>query len=79
MNNFENFRTGLTRTTYANGYSVSVAFHFGAYADGGKTTAEVAVFDPSGKFYRMDGASDNVIGYCTPDEILAISVKVAAL
>ena len=79
MNAFHNMRDGLTRTVYANGYSVSVAFHKHSYSNGGKTTAEVAVFNPDGDFYRMPGESDDVIGHQTPEQVLALSVKVALL
>jgi len=79
MRAFKNERDGLTCTTFANGFSVSVAFHSGAYCDGGKTTAEVAVFGPDGEFHRMPGENDDVISHQTADQVLAISIRVANL
>lgn len=76
---FENLRDGLVRTTYENGYTVSVAFHSGAYSDNGETTAEVAIFGPDGEFYRLPHDTDDVIGNLSPEGVLAVHLFVARL
>lgn len=58
------------RIPLSNGYSLSVVFGPGAYCDGGKTTAETAVFRPDGKFlYHVTG--DQVEGHQTPAQVFA--------
>ena len=81
------------QVTFANGYKVSVQFgpgryceHYGSFGglidrqrDSGNQTskdAEIAVLGPSG-FVRMDGEDDDVIGYQSPEQMLAIMVKVS--
>jgi len=56
----------------ANGWSVSTQFGKGTYCDGGKTTAEVAIFDPAMEFFPLPGWTDDVKGHVTPDEVWSI-------
>jgi len=54
---------------FKNGYEVSV--QFGSYngCDQGKTTAEVAVFDPEGDFCHLNGRSPDPLFRVTPEEL----------
>ncbi len=74
--------------TFANGYTVSV--QFGKYSYCGNRTfeleaeapdhcvdAEVAAWGPDGKWLKMEG--DDVIGWQTPEQVLAIMNMVAAI
>jgi hypothetical protein len=65
------------RIPLANRYSVSVVFHAGTYSDGGKTTAETAVFRPDGKFLYSHDAGQ-VEGYQTPAQVFATMERVEA-
>jgi len=69
---------GVTQTTYANGYTVSVATHEYAYSDAGFSTAEVAVIGKDGEFFKMPGCEE-VIPFQTPEQVLAIHVAVALM
>lgn len=60
----------VARIPLSNGYVLSVVFHEGTYCDGGKTTAETAVFRPDGEFlYHVTG--DQVEGHQTPAQVFA--------
>lgn len=75
--------------TFANGYSVSVQFGKGNYCERrGRMdevdshackNAEVAAWDKDGKWYKLPDSNDDVIGWQTPEQVLAILVLVAAL
>ena len=72
--------------TFANGYTVSVQFGYGNYCDnrygndGAKSAnAEVAAFKSHGGEWVKLGEHDDVIGYQTPDQVLAIMARIAAL
>jgi len=58
---------------FSNGYGVSIQFAPSPlnYCDGGKTTAEVAVIDPSGDFVKLKPHSDT-IAHCTPERMAEI-------
>jgi hypothetical protein len=53
---------------FNNGYEVSVQFGTYNYSDNGKTTAEVAVFDPEGGLVKL-GEHDEVRGRVTPERV----------
>ena len=72
--------------TMENGYTVSVQWGWGNYIDGGRTmredpesspNAECAVWDASGKFTPPAGWDDDVKGWMTPEEVVALLVEVA--
>lgn len=65
------------KMTFANGYTVSVAFGDGNYGDG-QATAEVGAWDADGNWIRLT-ENDSVIGWQTPDEVLATMNKIAAM
>jgi hypothetical protein len=54
---------------FKNGYEISV--QFGSYngCDQGKTTAEVAVFDPEGDFCHLNGRSPDPLFRVTPEQL----------
>jgi|688.fasta_scaffold929499_2 hypothetical protein len=62
--------------TFKNGCTVSVQFGKGNYSDGGETTAEVAAWDQDGKWIKLSN-TDDVRGWCSPDEVLEIMNQVA--
>mgnify|MGYP003346433659 CR=1 FL=1 len=70
--------------TFANGYSVSVQFGSGNYCENcdGKEThsknAEVAAWDADDKWIKLD-EHDDVLGWQSPDQVLAIMNRIAAL
>lgn len=67
------------KMTFANGYTVSVAFGSGNYGDG-QATAEVGVWDAEGTWYKLnDDGYDVIAGWQTPEEVLAIMNRVAQL
>ena len=53
---------------FGNGYEISVQFGQVNGCDGGKTTAEVAVFDPKGQFVQL-GENDDVLFNVTPERV----------
>lgn len=68
--------------TFANGWTVSVQWHVGAYADPSGTdsrtcrTAEMAAWDSDRNWYTFaDG--DKVAGYRTPEQVVAFMNEVA--
>ena len=62
--------------TFENGYTVSVQFSKTNYSDGGETTAEVAAWGPDRKWVKLS-EHDDVIGWCTPNEVLEIMNQIA--
>jgi hypothetical protein len=62
--------------TFENGYTISVQFGKGNYSDQGKTTAEVAAWDPDGEWVKLSD-TDEIIGWCTPNEVLEIMNQIA--
>ena len=67
---------------FANGYTVSLAMGDGIYSTGsvkeGFSAIEVAAWDADGKWVKL-GTNDDVIGWQSPEEVLAIMNKVAAM
>ncbi len=63
--------------TFKNGCTISVQFHKNNYSDGGETTAEVAAWDKNGDWLKLSD-TDDIRGWCTPDEVLEIMNDVAA-
>jgi len=82
MNKFANKASGSFAMTFANGYSVSVAMGDGTYSNGtmedGFSSVEVAAWDADGEWIKLSD-NDDVIGWQTPEEVLAIMNKVAAM
>ena len=68
-----NNRPGFSMT-FANGWTISVQWHQGAYCDGRHSenaesaNAEIAIWDYNGDWCNF--GNDQVKGYCTPDEVL---------
>jgi hypothetical protein len=62
---------------FNNGYVISVQFSEHNYCNKGET-AEIAIIKPNGDFYTITD-SDDVKGYCSPDEVLSFMVKAANL
>ena len=66
---------------FANGYTVSLAMGAGIYSTGsikeGFSAIEVGAWDPDGKWVKLD-VNNDVIGWQSPEEVLAIMNKVAA-
>lgn len=76
--------------TFANGHTVSVQFGYGNYSANRddceihkdvppSETAEFAAWDNDGQWIRFEGEYDDVIGYLTPDQVLARINEVAAM
>ena len=82
MNKFGNKASGSFAMTFANGYTVSMAMGDGTYSNGnsedGFTSVEVAAWDVDGNWVQL-GNNDDVVGWQTPDQVLAIMNKVAAM
>jgi hypothetical protein len=68
------------KITFTNGYTVSVQFGSGTYSDEGETTAEVAAWGPGeqGEYVKLTDY-DDVKAHCSPEEVLEVMNKVAAL
>lgn len=70
---------------FENGYTISVQFGFGNYCENRfagnnkSINAEIAVFDKSGNFIKVDGMDDDVKGYCNADEVADYIYKVKNL
>jgi len=71
------------KMTFANGFTVSVAFGKYTYSDEGETTAEVAVWDKDGFWYVLNDEDNHmslikieegndVMGRCTADLVASI-------
>ena len=82
MNKFANKVSGNFSMTFANGYSVSVAMGDGTYSNGnsedGFTSVEVAAWDVDGNWVQL-GNNDDVVGWQSPEQVLAIMNKIAAM
>ena len=72
--------------TFANGYTVSVQFGYGNHCDNryskdaaASANAEVAAFNSHGGDWVKLGEHDDVIGWQTPDQVLAIMAMIATL
>ena len=76
---------------FANGFMMSVQWGPGNYCDNygmdysetreagerGSKVAEIAVFDHKNEWYPVDGS--DVTGHMSPDDVLALMVKIAAI
>jgi hypothetical protein len=62
--------------TFENGYAISIITGKGTYSTHGNT-AEIAIFDPFGKFYRISGCDDDVIGWMSAEETIQIAYWVS--
>ena len=82
MNKFGNKASSNFSMTFANGYTVSVAMGDGIYSNGnsedGFTSVEVAAWDADGNWVQLRD-NDTVVGWQSPEEVLAIMNKVAAM
>lgn len=67
--------------TFANGYTVSLAMGEGMYSTAGGegfTAVEVAAWNKDGEWVKLDDNND-VIGWQSPEQVLAIMNKIAAM
>jgi hypothetical protein len=82
VNNFGTSSVGNFSMKFANGYTVSLAMGDGIYSSGnqddGYSSVEVAAWDADGKWIKLSD-NDDVIGWQSAEEVLAIMNKVAAL
>ena len=81
VNNFGANAAGNFSMTFANGYTVSLAMGDGVYSNGnredGFSSVEVAGWGADGNWVQLgDG---DVVGWQSPEEVLAIMNKVAAM
>lgn len=70
MASFSNPRENLVQFTFANGNTVSIAFHEFSYSDKGETTAELAAWNNDRDIPLSD--NDDVRGHMTIEEVLEI-------
>ena len=66
---------------FANGYTVSLAMGEGMYStagDKGFTAVEVGAWDSDGTWVKLDDNND-VIGWQSPAQVLAIMNKIASM
>jgi hypothetical protein len=82
VNNFGTSSVGNFSMKFANGYTVSLAMGDGIYSNGtmedGFSSVEVAAWDAEGNWIQL-GDNNDVIGWQSPEEVLAIMNKVAAM
>jgi hypothetical protein len=82
VNNFGTSSVSNFSMKFANGYTVSLAMGDGIYSNGnmedGFSAIEVAAWDADGKWIKLSD-NDDVIGWQSPEEVLAIMNKVAAM
>jgi hypothetical protein len=82
VNEFGTSSVGNFSMKFANGYSVSLAMGDGTYSNGnqadGFSSVEVAAWDADGKWLQL-GDNDDVVGWQSPEEVLALMNKVAAM
>ena len=68
---------------FTNEWEVSVRWSEGHSCDGGKTTVEVAVFDPEENWYKLDDDDKlcrfdtDIMGHVTPETLTRILQEVA--
>ena len=83
--NFKTTDANGFHITFANGCTVSVQWNPGNYVDDRNgehgehrksRNAEVAAWDANGKWIRL--GDDDVVGWQTPEQVLAIMAKVSA-
>lgn len=73
----ESLPYGGVHFVFANGWTVSVQWKVGNYCDEDGSTAEIAAWDESGDWYRFD-TGDTVLGWRTPDQVVAFMALIAA-
>ena len=83
VNSFGTNSVGNFSMKFANGYTVSLAMGGGGiYSSGnqddGYSSVEVAAWDADGTWIKL-GDNNDVIGWQSPEEVLAIMNKVAAM
>lgn len=80
--NFVGYNKGNFSMKFANGYTLSIVVGDGVYATGnfknGFSSAEVAAWDADGNWVKLDNNND-VIGWQSTDDVLAIMNKIAAM
>jgi len=82
--NSNNIASGV-QMTFKNGYTISIQFGFGNYCENkfcGKSESkdcEIAVFDSEDNFVQIEGMTDDVVGYCSIDEVADYIYKVKNL
>jgi hypothetical protein len=82
VNNFGTSSVGNFSMKFANGYTVSLAMGDSVYSNGtmedGFSSVEVAGWDADGNWIKLSD-NDDVIGWQSAEEVLAIMNKVAAM
>lgn len=86
VDNFKDLSTRNFSMRFANGYTVSLAMGSGIYStpsvddgDANKySSVEVAAWDADGNWVKL-GDNDDVAGWVSADDVLAIMNKVAAM
>jgi hypothetical protein len=71
--------------TFPNEWEVSVRWGKHHLCDAGKTTVEIAIYDPEDNWYILDGQRDelvkkpntDIMGYVTPQQLTDILQEVA--
>lgn len=80
--NFVGYNKGNFKMKFANGYTLSITVGDGTYSSGNFNddfmSAEVAAWDADGNWIRLSDSND-VIGWQSPDDVLALMNKIAAL
>ena len=83
VNEYGTSSVGNFSMKFANGYTVSLAMGNGIYSNGnqydGYSSVEVAAWDAEGNWIQLGDNNDDVIGWQSPEEVLAIMNKVAAM
>lgn len=82
IDNFKDINMNNFSMKFANGYTVSLAMGTSMYCTGdaetGFSSAEVAAWDADGNWVKL-GDNDDVIGWQSPEQVLAIMNKIAAM
>ena len=82
VNEFGTHATSNFSMKFANGYTVSLAVGDSVYSTGnredGFSSGEVGAWDAEGNWIQL-GDNNDVIGWQSPEQILAIMNKIAAM
>jgi len=82
VDQFLNRTKGNFSMKFPNGYTVSLAMGDGMYCSGNQTqgfsSVEVAAWDADGNWVKL-GDNDDIVGWQSTDDVLAIMNRVAAM
>lgn len=83
FHSFKDLNTNNFSMKFANGYTVSLAMGTGMYCTGdiknGFSSAEVAAWDADGNWVELGGIGNDVVGWQSPEQVLTIMNKIAAM